>query len=176
MTFVLLLAMLSSYIDLTTSCVPTTLRNRTSIKRWYSITNIRPAQRSGKRGPWPLKIDPTTQEVTAPIRYCFEKATDYDTLNDYLQAGIKLWQPAMDVSLLRIVPENGIGGRDNHCDAPGASADALMISDTTDEEDHHVANNWAYVYDDNPEPGTMYLRCPAQHIGLSMTQADFALC
>ena len=116
------------------SCCPDSVmvHRATTNRRWFSLTKV-PA--SGyyphqEKAAWPLIYDSAKneQQVTIqPVRYCWVRPEDYDDLNDVLLRAIRMWGPAMMHSRLRIRPENGIGGRDNLCDALGARSDAVHI-------------------------------------------------
>ncbi|KAF7193949.1 Major facilitator-type transporter ecdD [Pseudocercospora fuligena] len=96
-------------------------------RRWYGIK------------PWPNDAaDITTWPYDdldpgwTPMRYCYATEADYNALNTLVQAAIKLFQPAIKASTLKIRPDQQTKKPQALCTENGewvARKDALMIID-----------------------------------------------
>lgn len=112
---------------------PTYQANTSSLeRRWYGIK------------PWPndaAAITTWPYDVLDPgwntLRYCYQSETDYNALDTLVQSAIKLFQPAIEASTLKIYPDQLAKRPQALCTDNGewvARKDALMIIDERESQ------------------------------------------
>lgn len=119
-------------------------------KRWFSVQQW--DRDTTTEGPWP-SIPPGSN--SRPLRYCYEREKDYVNLKDMVEAAIRVWQPAFDVSGLTIVPDKGSGLPEALCSEPEIRADALRIRDVTDPSEQEIFASSTSIGWSETEPSSL---------------------
>ncbi|KAK3714713.1 hypothetical protein LTR37_007693 [Vermiconidia calcicola] len=144
----ILLMLFLHYIGLATCGSNSTARRITNERRWFSLLPV-PANGDlpdRDKAAWPpvYELDSARHRVTVhAVRYCFIRGSDYDSVNDVLRRAIEMWEPAMQMSLLRFRPGNKVGGRGNICGEPGMRSDAVQIEQGYGKTATSVGYNYA---------------------------------
>jgi hypothetical protein len=95
-------------------------------KRWYGVRPLNKGKSMGQFGPWPLVCD------SQSVQYCFADARSQKNLENTVNEAIARWAHATIHTSMQIIPDN----EDSLlCSGPDIRPDALVISDSTKDND-----------------------------------------
>ncbi|KAK4549990.1 hypothetical protein LTR36_002957 [Oleoguttula mirabilis] len=102
------------------------------IKRWYSVPDF-PTKGGNRINAWPVLASDPDGIPRQWVRYCYKDQAAASNLAKYVDAAVKIWLPAIDVSSLNIQLDPATGGTPSHfCDQlvtpDNPVVDALVIS------------------------------------------------